>query len=151
MQSAQVQKSPRLDYQKSKKLYQTLDFEEAELATMIFNADQIRKNNQLEMSDNGISEKIGEESCIGDGDAGIDGDGEISDKLGEQLNTKMKINSENIKSPLLGMRNIVQRPGLDLEPLRTVQIYPRLPSIDEILSERGMTKKKLGKIIDKAA
>jgi hypothetical protein len=57
---------------------------------MIFNADQIRTNIPLEMCDNGISEKIGEESGIGDGDAGIDGDGdwEISDKLGKQLSIK---------------------------------------------------------------
>jgi hypothetical protein len=120
---------------------------------MIFNADKIRTNIPLEMCDNGISEKIAEESGIGDGDAGIDsdGDGEIRDKLGKQISIKMKSNTVNIKSPLLPKRNIIQRPGLELQPLKTVQIQPRLTSIDEILSEPGMSVKKLGKIMDKAA
>jgi hypothetical protein len=118
---------------------------------MIFNADQIRKNIPLEMLDNGISEKIGEESGIGNGDVGIDADGEISEKLRKQFSIKMKSNTVNIKSPLLPKRNVIQRPGLELQPLKKLQIKPRLTSIDEILSEPSMSAKKLGKIMDKAA
>ena len=100
---------------------------------MIFNADQTRKNSQLEIFDNGISGKIGEESGIGDGHVNIDADGETSDKPGDQLSIKMKSNTLNIKSPLLPDRNIIQSPEAEKQPLKTEQIRPRLPSIDEIL------------------
>ena len=112
---------------------------------MISDADESRKNNQILMCDDGISERGDEESPF------ENDDGEIRDKLAQNINIRMNINAENGKSPLLGKKNIIKRPWLDLQPPNTLEILPRLPSISETISTHGMTVKKLQKIMNKAA